>query len=120
MKSHVIQSRLPIDLVPSSQLSLHPQVKTYFNTSGYERWKKIYGETDEVNKVQMDIRTGHAMTVEKVLTWIDGAGGMKGVTVADCGCGTGERYTANKRTVDMVCPANSANSGHGLPDMPRT
>ncbi|MEW5298534.1 MAG: hypothetical protein WDW36_001647 [Sanguina aurantia] len=64
-------------------------VKTYFNTSGYERWKKIYGETDEVNKVQMDIRTGHAMTVEKVLTWIDGAGGMKGVTVADCGCGTG-------------------------------
>lgn len=26
-------------------------VKNYFNTAGYERWKKIYGETDEVNKV---------------------------------------------------------------------
>lgn len=26
-------------------------VKNYFNTTGYERWKKIYGETDEVNKV---------------------------------------------------------------------
>lgn len=26
-------------------------VKKYFNTAGFERWQKIYGETDEVNKV---------------------------------------------------------------------
>lgn len=26
-------------------------VRSYFNTSGFDRWKKIYGETDEVNKV---------------------------------------------------------------------
>lgn len=26
-------------------------VKDYFNTTGYDRWKKIYGETDDVNKV---------------------------------------------------------------------
>lgn len=32
------------------------QVKQYFNTTGFERWNKIYGETDEVNKVQLDIR----------------------------------------------------------------
>lgn len=25
-------------------------VKNYFNTDGYSRWKKIYGETDDVNK----------------------------------------------------------------------
>ncbi len=31
-------------------------VKNYFNKEGFERWRKIYGETDEVNKVQLDIR----------------------------------------------------------------
>ncbi|KAG1657852.1 hypothetical protein FOA52_002031 [Chlamydomonas sp. UWO 241] len=63
-------------------------VKNYFNTTGFERWRKIYGETDEVNKVQMDIRKGHAITVEKTLAWLDDSG-VSGVTVADCGCGTG-------------------------------
>ena len=27
-------------------------VKSYFNGTGFERWNKIYGETDEVNKVR--------------------------------------------------------------------
>ena len=26
-------------------------VRQYFDTAGFERWNKIYGETDEVNKV---------------------------------------------------------------------
>jgi hypothetical protein len=65
------------------------QVKNYFNTAGYERWRKIYGETSEVNKVQLDIRTGHAQTVEKVLRWVDAEGSLQGVTVCDAGCGTG-------------------------------
>ena len=26
-------------------------VKSYFNGTGFERWNKIYGDTDEVNKV---------------------------------------------------------------------
>jgi len=65
-------------------------VKTYFNGTGFERWNKIYGETDDVNKVQLDIRTGHAQTVEKVLGWLGAAqGGVKGTTICDCGCGTG-------------------------------
>ena len=64
-------------------------VKKYFNTSGFERWNKIYGETDEVNKVQLDIRQGHAQTVDKVLKWVDEEGGVEGVTVCDAGCGTG-------------------------------
>jgi magnesium-protoporphyrin O-methyltransferase len=42
-----------------------------------------------VNKVQLDIRTGHAQTVEKVLGWLKEEGGVEGVSVADCGCGTG-------------------------------
>lgn len=64
-------------------------VKKYFNTSGFDRWRKIYGETDDVNKVQLDIRVGHAQTVEKVLKWIDEEGGVEDVTVCDAGCGTG-------------------------------
>lgn len=28
-------------------------VKKYFDTAGFERWNKIYGETDEVNKVRL-------------------------------------------------------------------
>lgn len=64
-------------------------VKNYFNTAGFERWRKIYGETDDVNKVQMDIRQGHAQTVDKVLKWVDAEGGVEGVTVCDAGCGTG-------------------------------
>ena len=32
-------------------------MKKYFNTEGFERWRKIYGETEDVNKVQLDIRT---------------------------------------------------------------
>jgi len=28
-------------------------VRNYFNGTGFERWNKIYGETDEVNKVQL-------------------------------------------------------------------
>lgn len=35
-------------------------VKSYFEDEGFKRWDKIYGETDEVNKVQLDIRQGHA------------------------------------------------------------
>ena len=68
-------------------------VREYFNTSGFDRWKKIYGETDDVNKVQLDIRTGHAQTVDKVLGWLDAdadAGeAYAGQTVCDAGCGTG-------------------------------
>eukprot|EP00879_Flechtneria_rotunda_P024716 GHRR01026222.1.p1 GENE.GHRR01026222.1~~GHRR01026222.1.p1 ORF type:complete len:182 (+),score=69.06 GHRR01026222.1:209-754(+) len=64
-------------------------VKNYFNTDGFNRWQKIYGETDEVNKVQLDIRQGHAQTVDKVLNWLDEEGGVQGITIADAGCGTG-------------------------------
>ena len=32
-------------------------VKSYFNGTGFERWNKIYGETDEVNKVRFQSTT---------------------------------------------------------------
>jgi predicted RNA methylase len=40
-------------------------------------------------QVQLDIREGHAATVDKVLAWMREDGGLRGVTVCDAGCGTG-------------------------------
>ncbi|XP_019168830.1 PREDICTED: magnesium protoporphyrin IX methyltransferase, chloroplastic-like, partial [Ipomoea nil] len=64
-------------------------VKEYFNSNGFQRWKKIYGETDDVNKVQLDIRLGHSRTVENVMKMLTDEGPLQGVTVCDAGCGTG-------------------------------
>ncbi|XP_038880651.1 magnesium protoporphyrin IX methyltransferase, chloroplastic [Benincasa hispida] len=64
-------------------------VKEYFNNSGFQRWKKIYGETDDVNRVQRDIRLGHSKTVENVMAMLKDEGPLTGVTVCDAGCGTG-------------------------------
>lgn len=63
-------------------------VEEYFNTEGFSRWQKIYGDTDDVNPVQKDIRVGHAETVEKTLKWLDEVD-IDGKTICDAGCGTG-------------------------------
>eukprot|EP00435_Cladocopium_sp_Y103_P014906 s4026_g3.t1 len=63
-------------------------VTEYFNNAGFERWQKIYGETDDVNPVQKDIRVGHAETVDKILNWLDPTI-ISGKSVCDAGCGTG-------------------------------
>jgi len=64
-------------------------VREYFNNTGFQRWKKIYGETDDVNRVQLDIRIGHAKTVENAIMMLTDEGSLKGVSVCDAGCGTG-------------------------------
>eukprot|EP00434_Breviolum_minutum_P006964 symbB.v1.2.006148.t1/scaffold360.1/size220131/2 len=63
-------------------------VTEYFNNAGFERWQKIYGEADDVNPVQKDIRIGHAETVDKILKWLDPTT-ISGKSVCDAGCGTG-------------------------------
>jgi len=65
------------------------EVREYFNTEGFNRWNKIYSESDEVNTVQLDIRTGHGQTIQKILNWVDADGDIKGKSVCDCGCGVG-------------------------------
>jgi len=64
------------------------EVTEYFNGEGFNRWSKIYGETEDVNPVQKDIRVGHARTVDKILGWMDYIN-VKGKKVCDAGCGTG-------------------------------
>ena len=63
-------------------------VRDYFNATGFDRWRRIYGD-GEVNKVQLDIRKGHQQTIETVLGWLTADDDLKGLSVCDAGCGVG-------------------------------
>lgn len=62
-------------------------VKEYFNSTGFDRWRRIYGD-GEVNKVQLDIRTGHQQTVDTVLDWLK-TDNLTQISICDAGCGVG-------------------------------
>ncbi|MEE3716047.1 magnesium protoporphyrin IX methyltransferase [Tumidithrix elongata RA019] len=65
-------------------------VRNYFNTVGFDRWRRIYAdESVKVNKVQLDIRTGHQQTVDYVLQWFKKDGNYSQISVCDAGCGVG-------------------------------
>ena len=63
-------------------------VKEYFNATGFERWRKIYGDA-EVNKVQQDIRIGHQQTIDTVIKWLQDDGNLAQLSICDAGCGVG-------------------------------
>ncbi|WP_017318231.1 magnesium protoporphyrin IX methyltransferase [Mastigocladopsis repens] len=63
-------------------------VKEYFNSTGFDRWRRIYGD-GEVNKVQLDIRNGHQQTVDTVLGWLKADNNLAGLSICDAGCGVG-------------------------------
>ncbi|MBD2258706.1 magnesium protoporphyrin IX methyltransferase [Pseudanabaena sp. FACHB-2040] len=63
-------------------------VREYFNAKGFDRWRRIYGD-GEVNKVQLDIRTGHQKTVDTLMSWLRADGNLNGLTLCDAGCGVG-------------------------------
>ena len=42
-----------------------------------------------MNSVQLDIRTGHDQTIQKILNWVKADNDISGKTVCDCGCGVG-------------------------------
>ena len=80
------------DVVPPLRMSSvddKAEVREYFNNEGFGRWNKIYSDSDEVNTVQLDIRKGHDMTIQKILNWVRDDGDISGKTVCDCGCGVG-------------------------------
>lgn len=64
------------------------EVREYFNATGFDRWRRIYGD-GEVNKVQLDIRTGHQKTVDTLLGWLSADANLAGLTICDAGCGVG-------------------------------
>jgi len=64
-------------------------VLEYFNTTGFERWRKIYSDSETVSKVQLDIREGHQRTVDQVLYWLKQSASLTDLTICDAGCGVG-------------------------------
>ena len=64
-------------------------VKDYFNQKGFDRWRRIYGEAEDVNKVQKKIRQGHQQTIDTVVGWLKDDGNLSGLTICDAGCGVG-------------------------------
>jgi magnesium-protoporphyrin O-methyltransferase len=63
-------------------------VREYFNATGFDRWRRIYGD-GEVNKVQYYIREGHQKTIDTVLGWLKADGNLAQLTICDAGCGVG-------------------------------
>ncbi|BAY64172.1 Mg-protoporphyrin IX methyl transferase [Calothrix brevissima NIES-22] len=63
-------------------------VREYFNSTGFDRWKRIYGD-GEVNKVQLDIRNGHQQTVDTVIGWLKADNNLADLSICDAGCGVG-------------------------------
>lgn len=63
-------------------------VKDYFNATGFDRWRRIYGD-GEVNKVQNDIRIGHQQTIDTVISWLKADDNLADLTICDAGCGVG-------------------------------
>jgi magnesium-protoporphyrin O-methyltransferase len=63
-------------------------VKEYFNNTGFDRWKRIYGD-GEVNKIQLDVRIGHQKTVDTLLEWLAADNNLEGLSICDAGCGVG-------------------------------
>jgi magnesium-protoporphyrin O-methyltransferase len=63
-------------------------VREYFNSTGFDRWQRIYGD-GEVNKVQLDIRTGHQQTVDNVIGWLQADNNLSSLSICDAGCGVG-------------------------------
>ena len=63
-------------------------VKDYFNQTGFDRWRRIYGD-GEVNKVQRDIRIGHQQTIDTVIAWLKADGNLAEISICDAGCGVG-------------------------------
>jgi len=64
-------------------------VQAYFNSTGFERWNRIYSDSREVNRVQRNIRIGHQKTVDNVLAWLQEQGNLAGRSFCDAGCGVG-------------------------------
>lgn len=80
-------------------------VKQYFNSTGFDRWQRIYGD-GQVNKVQLDIRTGHQQTVDTVISWLQADGNLRGLSVCDAGCGVGSLSIPLAEAGAIVCASD--------------
>jgi magnesium-protoporphyrin O-methyltransferase len=77
------------DALADAKAAEKQEVKGYFETTGFDRWNRIYSDSDDVNKVQRNIRIGHQKTVDEVLVWLREQGDLPQRSFCDAGCGVG-------------------------------
>jgi magnesium-protoporphyrin O-methyltransferase len=76
-------------------------VQTYFDNEGFKRWNAIYSTSSNVSRVQQDVRTGHQLTIAKVLNWLSRED-LAHCTLCDAGCGVGLLSLPAARYFDTV------------------
>jgi magnesium-protoporphyrin O-methyltransferase len=81
-------SAAPVE-APCAKTQEKTEVRSYFESTGFERWNRIYSDSDDVNKVQRNIRLGHQKTVDAVLAWLQEQGDLASRSFCDAGCGVG-------------------------------
>jgi magnesium-protoporphyrin O-methyltransferase len=102
------------------------EVRQYFETTGFERWNRIYSDSEEVNKVQRNIRIGHQKTVDEVLAWLQEQGNLEQRSFCDAGCGVGSlslplaglgaaSVDASDLSAAMVAEASRRAAAAGIP-----
>ena len=74
---------------PAETQAEKAEVQAYFESTGFERWNRIYSDSEEVNRVQRNIRIGHQKTVDAVLAWLQQQGDLASRSFCDAGCGVG-------------------------------
>lgn len=74
-------------IIAATKIDDKTEVEKYFNGTGFSRWSRIYSDTADVNRVQREIRRGHAETVRTVLRWL--ADEPLSSSILDAGCGVG-------------------------------
>jgi magnesium-protoporphyrin O-methyltransferase len=74
---------------PCAKTAEKEEVRAYFESTGFDRWNRIYSDSDDVNKVQRNIRLGHQKTVDAVLAWLEEQGDLASRSLCDAGCGVG-------------------------------
>ena len=73
----------------SNKILEKTEVKDYFNGIGFDRWRKIYSKSEEINTVQKNIRKGHQKTVDDVVLFVKKYPDLTKKTFCDAGCGVG-------------------------------
>jgi magnesium-protoporphyrin O-methyltransferase len=85
------------------------EVSEYFNNEGFGRWNKIYSDSLDVNKVQLDIRVGHQITIDKVLDWMSEENNYQN-SVCDAGCGVGSLALPMSKMYNQVSASDISKS----------
>jgi magnesium-protoporphyrin O-methyltransferase len=83
------QGQTNLAAAPRAKREEKDEVRAYFESTGFDRWNRIYSESEAVNNVQRNIRIGHQKTIDAVLARLEEQGDLSTRSFCDAGCGVG-------------------------------